>query len=179
MIIYIRHGHDKDSSKYKQDAKLTKYGKKMAKIRTKHLIDMFGFPDKILYSPFQRCKKTAVIMTVETLLIKTGSKKHVCDRCIDDRDIELIADPNLSRYFTKSEKKHKSVKSSTLKSNVPIYESKNDFIKRIKEHAKTIIKSDGIVWCITHAYIYKKIANELNVPVSNHIDFLDFFIYEH
>lgn len=162
VIIYIRHTHDK-LSKYKHDNNITKYGKRQAIKMAKKLIKLYGIPKIIYSSPFQRCIETSRRMLYQ----------------IQKRDDEtrLIYDSKLSRYFTKLEKLNPSVNPKTLKFNIPIYETKTEFHKRLDKHVKQIRKNKNtVIWCITHAYVYKQIAKRLHVKVPNRIEFLDYFV---
>ena len=60
-IIYIRHGKDKKSN-HIHDERLTKESKKEIEEFTEILIEEYGEPDIIYYSPFYRTYKTAKYM---------------------------------------------------------------------------------------------------------------------
>ena len=67
--IYIRHGNDIRTSR-KHDERLSDQGKRSVKYKVNQLVEEYGLPDLILYSPFYRCRQTAKIMK------KTLSKYH-------------------------------------------------------------------------------------------------------
>ena len=189
MIIYIRHANDNEKyPKHKHDNKITKKGKYDAKKISHKLVEQYGYPTKIYFSPFQRCRQTVAAIVSELYLKKTGIKKHFCFKCANDEkevpnkiNIELICDSRLSRYFTSSDRKKPSVSSSTLKLGVPINEKKNGLIQRIDNYVESIKKEDHkneVIWCITHGIIYKKIASRLGQTTNNSINFLEYFAYE-
>ena len=185
MIIYLRHANDSQKrSRYKHDNHINKKGKLEAKEMTHKLIDKYGYPTKIYYSPFLRCRETLTVMVNELLYKKKGQKIHFCLKCGKadikniDINLDLVCDPDLSRYFVKDDRKKPSVSSSTLKFEVPIYEKKEGLIKRLDNHVESIKKEDkGVIWCITHAIIYKKIAQRLDIVTPESIDFLDHYVY--
>ena len=74
MIIYIRHAHDNEKhAKHKHDHRLTKKGKYQAKKLIHPLIEKYGYPTKIYFSPFIRCRETVSKMIGELYL-----KKFLC-----------------------------------------------------------------------------------------------------
>jgi broad specificity phosphatase PhoE len=191
MIIYIRHANDNQKhkhSKHKHDHKITKRGKYSAKKMIHELTEKYGYPTKIYFSPFVRCRETVAAFVSELYLKKTGEKKHFCFKCADDEkdvsnkiNIELVCDSRLSRYFTRSNRKKPSVASSTLKLGVPIYEKKHGLIQRMDNYVESIKKEDhsnDVIWCVTHGIIYKKIASRLGIMTADRIDFLKYFAYE-
>ena len=190
MIIYIRHGHDNESHpKHRHDNRLTKKGKEKARKIIYPLIENYGYPTKIYFSPFIRCRETVAKMLSELYINKFGKKGHFCFNCFEkddtnkllkDLNIELICDSRLSRYFTKTDRKKPSVSSNTLKLEPPIHEGKAGLIKRINKYVESITqlhKTDEVAWCITHGIIYKKIASELNINTPDSIGFLEHFVF--
>ena len=173
MVVYIRHADDNNKhTKHKHDPHITKRGMHNVKKTTKELISKYGCPDTIYVSPFRRCVDTVKIMVNEINNINNNNK------------INVICDVNLSRYFSKSDKKHPRVSKTTLDYNVPIYETKREFHKRINNHINETVKTEkshneNIVWCITHALVYKNIAKKLHVSTNDRIDFLEYFSYNH
>ena len=180
MIIYLRHANDNQHRpKHKHDNNISKKGKKDAQEMAHKLIKKYGYPTRIYFSPFQRCKETVKKMMNELVSMQSPDNKHFCFGCYEG-SIKLINDSRLSRYFTTSDKKKPSVSSKTLKHKIPIYESKDDFDKRISNQVEEIknIDENEIIWCITHAYTFKRIANKLNIDTTSHIKFLQYFVYE-
>lgn len=180
MIIYIRHANDEESNpKYKHDTHITREGKKQIVKFIHKLVKKYGYPDRIYFSPFQRCKETVMEMINEIIFMKTGSYPKHCLKCYS-YNIELIKDSNLSRYFTKKDRNKPSVSRKTLKCKVPVNESHSDFHERIEKHIMTVKNNNNneVIWCITHAIVFKKIGKKLNVKTQDHIKFLDHFVYK-
>lgn len=166
MVVYIRHADDNDhKTKYKHDPHITQKGIFKAKIIIHELISKYGYPTEIYFSPFRRCIDTMKVMMHELKKIKNAKSKN----------IKLYCDISLSRYFTKKDKENPSISKQTLSYNIPIYENKKEFHKRVKSHVSDMSKSPNNIWCITHALVYKNIAKRLNVYTNNRIEFLDYF----
>lgn len=175
MIVYIRHANDKEHNpQYLHDTHITDSGKKDARKATAKLVKKYGFPDKIYYSPFLRCKETLEAMISELRFIQTGVNKKCCVKCY--KGVELIIDNDLSRCFN-YDKNKPSVSPKTLKNHVPIKETDVDLHSRIDNHIKNVDRTKN-VWCLTHAIIYKKIAKKLNIVTPDKIEFLDHFVYK-
>jgi len=182
MIIYIRHANDEESNpKYKHDTHITEKGKKEITKFIHKLVKKYGYPDKIYFSPFQRCKETVTEMINEIVFIKTGKYPNCCLKCYS-HEIELIEDHHLSRYFSKKDMKKPSVAPKTLKHKIPMDESHNEFHERLEKHItkvkKDVKENNEIIWCITHAITFKKIGKKLHVNTADHIKFLDHFVYK-
>jgi broad specificity phosphatase PhoE len=163
-IIYIRHADDIEST-HRHDARITKKGKQRAKKMAQKLLSKYGLPSFILCSPFKRARSTAGVMRQQL-----------------PKDCPLYIDRNLSRYFCSREKCEPSLYATTGKYDTPIYESKSGFHRRIDKHLSMIQqkgwhRSHKIVWCITHALVYKYIALRSQVKIPSHIPFLDYFVY--
>jgi broad specificity phosphatase PhoE len=164
MIVFIRHANDDTKTRFKHDPHITPKGYSDAESQAKKLIKSRGIPDSIYYSPFRRCFETA----------------HALSRNLDPKP-KLIADSRVARYFNRQDRKNPSVSPCTIKYDVPIYETKEEFAARIKDFVRHInkeIKRDHktVIWCVCHAYIYKKIAKELDIKVKSHIEFGDYFV---
>lgn len=165
-IIYIRHGNDNDSDpSYSHDPKITRNGKKKARRVAFELVEKYGCPDVILCSPFQRTIQTAKMM------------KKMCGY-----KTTIYIDSHLSRYFCSREKADPQIDPSTEKYDTPIYESWNDFEGRVDKHLK-MIKHNGyitnnskMVWCITHALVYKRVSRTYGVEIPIYIPFMDYFL---
>lgn len=158
-IIYIRHGQDKRSG-YKYDEKLTSRGKKESKEMAIDLIKQYGLPDVIYCSPFYRTRQTKRRMV--KMVKKYGG------------DPKVIIDSRLSRFFTKKEKRNPDIKKDTMKHNVPIYESWEEFKLRVKDQLNDMESSNNqIVWCIGHTLIIKHVARFKNIDRPDHVDYLD------
>lgn len=164
MIIFIRHADDDGSDPiYSHDPKITRRGLKKAKDIAFQLIERYGCPDIIFCSPFRR--------TIQT----SKSMKKLCDDYT-----KIYVDNNLSRYFCKREKANPQVDPGTQKYDAPIYESWNDFEDRINKHLRMLKKEDfaereEVVWCITHALVYKHVAKVYGIKIPTYIPFMHHF----
>ncbi len=155
MHIYMRHGNDEKKSNYKHDKSLNSSSQYEQNIieKTKELIKLYGYPDKIYCSPFRRARETVHIM--RQLL-----------------NVEIIIDPRLSRFFNEKEKSKPSVRRKTLQYNPPIHETKEQFKQRVKNVEKMIHKQSCNIWCITHYLVIKRISKKYNKPIPNKMPFL-------
>lgn len=192
MIIYIRHANDdanKSSAKYRYDPHITKLGTSQTKKLTNELVKKYGFPTQIYSGPFNRCRDTMSTMVDELVLMKTGVQaKCNCRKCYKG-NIKIETDVNLAKHSKHLDNSLDKVSPKTLKYNIPKYETEENFNNRIdnhlakmKEYTQNIsngpaVNNANVIWCITHAYIYKHIAGKLNINTSNHIEFLDYFVY--
>src|SRR5438445_13871322 len=112
MHIYIRHGNDNQSKRrkksnqrlYTHDYSLNSYLQTEQDIinKTKWLIDMYGYPDKIYVSPFKRARSTI----------------HIIDKVLNHNNISV--DPCLSRLFVNKEYQNPSVRVTTMQYKPPI-----------------------------------------------------------
>lgn len=166
MIIYIRHGNDDGSDPtFAHDPRITEDGRKKARKTAFELVKDYGSPKIIFCSPFKRTIQTAKIM------------KKMCGA-----NTEIYIDPNLSRYFCTREKCDPQLYPETERYDTPIYESWNGFERRVNKHLDMIEKNkfklrSAIIWCITHALVYKHIARTYQVEIPNYIPFMhSFFI---
>jgi broad specificity phosphatase PhoE len=162
-VIYIRHGNDEENhSKYSNDPRLVKKYLPDIHRLTKRLIRKYGMPDIVCISPMSRAIDTCEQM-----------KKHF-------HHTYIRVCPELSRFFTSSE--NTDVAPRTIKLKVPLGESRHDFTQRVHDHIDLFIhkkfyhRRHPVVWCITHALVMKRIAARLNIPIDNHVEFLDHFI---
>lgn len=164
-VVFIRHSDDNGSDpSHHHDPKVTRRGKKKAENAAYELIRMYGEPSVIFCSPFRRTLETSKRM------------KKMCNL-----PPEIYIDNNLSRYFSKKEKKNPDISSKTRKYDVPIYESWNDFEERINKHIQMLIhsgykKSEDVVWVVSHALVYKHVARVYGVDIPIIIPFLEHFV---
>lgn len=169
-IIYIRHGNDK-RSRYKHDEKLTSEGKREARELAKNLIEEYGLPDIIYYSPFYRTRQTRKQMTKEIY-------KYKEENGIDKR-IKLQIEPRLGRYFTRKEERNPDISSSTLYKGAIIEETFQEFGKRVEYQLNEVIDNEyNIVWNITHSLVLLKVSKVLNISRSSHVKYLDYCLIE-
>ena len=106
-IIYIRHGKDRKGN-HKHDEKLTKEGKREVEKFTEKLVEEYGIPDIIYYSPFHRTRHTAKYMLKKIIEIREDKNKKV----------KMKMDVNLGRFFTKTQKRNPDVRESTYNKGI-------------------------------------------------------------
>ncbi|ARF10386.1 histidine phosphatase superfamily branch 1 [Hokovirus HKV1] len=160
--IIIRHAHD-DNPYYKHshDKKITSLGKSLAYKLGDKLVNKYGYPDIIFCSPFTR-----TIQTTKKI------KKSI------DKKIKIIIDNRLSRYFTHKEKKHPDVYTKTIKKDIPIYETYDEFKKRCDSFINDINyykKKKYNIWIITHVLVLKRITKKFRIKIHKHIDYLEYY----
>lgn len=162
MIIFIRHSNDEgDDPTFIHDPNLTREGKELAKRKGRRIIEKYGQPEEVFCSPFRRTRQTLKYML-------RGSAKP-----------KITYDGRLSRYFSSNEKRNPDVSGETIeRCKVPIYETPRDFSNRVREiilDLEKINHEKKVYWCITHALVYKKIAEHYNVKTSKKISFMASF----
>lgn len=159
VLIFVRHSDDEsvDCSQI-HDCQLVKNGWRLARNVGKKLIDKYGIPDIIYVSPFRR-----TIQTMEGML--------------NGRSTEIIEDKRLCRYFNGSSKYSPKVDPKTMKKNIPIKESFDEFEKRVKNFSRFISTSspDKVIWIITHVLVYKRLIK----TSRGHIPFMDYRVIEY
>ena len=168
-LIYIRHGKDRKGS-HKHDEKLTKEGKKEVEKFTEKLVEEYGIPDIIYYSPFHRTRHTAKYMLKKIIEIRE-----------DDKTVELKLDVNLGRFFTRKQKKSPDVRESTYKKGIIIEERWEEFKDRVELQLNANLKNNGdkIVWNITHSLVILQIAKLKNIERDNYVNYLDTVVINH
>jgi len=164
-LIYIRHGED-TSDGYKHDQKLTSKGKEDVKNLTIELINEYGLPDIIYYSPYYRTRQTKKIML------------KVIHKHFNHGLPEYKPDFRLSRYFTKHQKKSPNIRRETEKRGVPIDETWKEFKSRVNNQlidTENLIKNNEkrIIWCITHTLVLDRIIKLKGIDHDYEIPFLD------
>ena len=167
-LIYFRHASDNLEEgivAHRHDPHLNTTVMRNNYRKIVRVMNEHNAPDVIYCSPFNR--------TIETTQIIVSAAKQ-----LHHKDVEVIIDPSLSRYFNSSEQQDPSVSSRTEELNAPIKEKKINFEKRILEHYQRVKLTPGKnIWCVTHALVYKRLAayHHKIVPQSN-IPFLHHFV---
>ena len=173
VLIFIRHGKDRESS-HKHDEKLRKSGKKKAYKLAKKLIKEYGIPDIIYYSPYARTRQTLKSMFKA---IKKYKKKYNLTG-----KPSLINEPKLGRLFTGKERKNPDIRESTLSKGAIITESKEEFRNRIEFHLNEVItkmeQNNSKIWNITHSLVLVHIAKIRNIELPEHLDYLEKIVIE-
>jgi len=159
MLFVIRHSEDTSESTFTHDGKLTKKGRQLARTKGRFLIEKYGLPTAVYYSPFRR--------TTETMNLMLPTR---------DNAIPTI---EVSRYFSSRERKNPDISHETKKARVSTQENHTEFRKRV---AKFIyrrflkLKGSDVVWIITHSTVYKHISRIFNVKIPSYIEPTDHFV---
>ena len=157
MQLFIRHGNDHTESKYKHDNELNSYYNTDIVNLTHKLIKKYGCPKYIHCSPFQRSIQTVEIME------QVFKKSH--------KKVKILVDTKLSRFFNARRQLQPSVKKSTLYYHPPIYESKEQFNKRVKKVNHHAMNNTHSTWYITHYLVLKRIAHKHHIPIPEQMPF--------
>lgn len=163
-ILYIRHGEDK-KSKYKYDEKLTEEGIEEIKKLTLELIEKYGIPDIIFYSPFFRTWKTKKIM-IRTIMEAKKVK------------VESEIEPRIGRFFTKKQSQNPDIHPNTLNKNPIIYERFSEFHERVDLQFDEIQKEEKNIWNITHSLVILRLAKRFNIERSKYVKYLDYIEFK-
>lgn len=160
MIICIRHGDDDYSNAtHRHDHRLTMIGEKQIRKRVKELLEKYGKPRIVYCSPFKRTKQSLKILLEEL----AGYKP------------KIIYSKGLSKYFGRTLPEDASIFPETYQKDLPFYENKDDFHKRVDDFCNELIDKEydkkNNVWCITHAIIYKRLANFFGKEVKKNVPF--------
>jgi len=159
-IIYIRHGKDRKSS-YVCDEKLSKESRSEIEDLAEKLVEEYGVPNIIYYSPFHRTYKTAKYMK-KKIQEKTNQKIH------------FKVEPRLGRFFNKHERTDPKIRKSTYQKGAITDEIYEEFKNRIELQMNTILKKENkIIWNITHSLVILHIAKLNNIKRNKHVEFLD------
>lgn len=168
MLIYIRHSDDEYSNPtYKHDNNITNRGVRLAQKTGKKLIEKYGLPYKIYCSPFRRTRQT-----LENMLSSLSPELRA--------QIQISFDNRLCRYFSSSEKRRPKIDPKTKSHQVPITETWEDFKERIDEHIMKMRRHkykyrEEVVWVITHALVYKRVARHHQKELPDYIPFMHYF----
>lgn len=170
MIILVRHSDDEsDGCTQNHDCELAKNGKYLASSVGKKLIAKYGLPSTIYVSPFRR--------TIQTM-------NHMLNRNTNRRldKIRIVEENAIARYFSSSDKKKPKVDRKTLEKDIPIYESWDEFKKRVDDFydfLQELDTSDQVIWVVTHVVVYKRLCRHFDHEVSGHISFMKYSIFEY
>lgn len=177
VVVYMRHGHDEYTEvTHRHDHRLTGTGWREAKAKARELVKRYGWPTKIYCSPFLRTKSTVMAMNkVLKAMRKDPNSPHYGKPKPD-----LRYDRRLSRRFSRDEQDDPSMFPETAKHQIPVVEDWNEFLGRIKRHVDSMrnrnyYRSSKVVWCVTHAIVYKRIAHLRGRKEPRRIDFLRSF----
>ena len=160
MIVLIRHGNDEDTEQTHQHdwhlnanhyRDISKLGRKIKK--------RWGIPNYIVASKFRRALLTARLLRGE------------------DR-IKIHKSSKAGRYFTSKNKRNPDVAKETYKLGIIIEETKDEFKERLQRLCDKLAREkDGqVIWVITHAYCFKRIARYFGYIPNQRIDFLEYLL---
>lgn len=210
MKVFIRHaekaypnGNGNSLTDKKHDPPLTENGRKASIEKAKELVTLFGFPTRIISSPYRRCRETA-----ESLLEglkRIGDSKDCreggaskgreeskesrgyeeskeCEKEIDIRVAEYLGNHNNIDLDITNETASFNIKhpETWRQFNVRI----NNYVKEIKTESKG--KGDGeckeskgeIIWIVTHGVVIQTICKLLkNNYKKKNYEYLEIEIY--
>jgi broad specificity phosphatase PhoE len=171
VLIYMRHAEDNErDSTLAHDAKITKHGKKACIKTTKRLVELYGYPKRILCSPFLRARQT--LKELLTALKEIDKEKY--------KKLDTRIDRKLGRFFTPSQQRNPEIRESTEKYNPPVYEHVTSFVDRLESQVNSCYRrgyfeSKDVTWCISHGLAIKKILISLGLPHPDTIPFLAYY----
>lgn len=170
FLLYLRHGNDEHNrierlQQHRHDYQLNKSKKNKIFLYNTilDLLDTYGVPEVIRYSPMTRTRET------------TTAIKKIIKQYYPHSDLpSFIVDTSLTRYFTSSEQQDISLASHTEQYNPPTNENITAFNLRVANHIKYMLEhhTSQKVWCITHAMVYKRVAKYHFIDIPEHIPFL-------
>lgn len=153
IVVFIRHAPDMDKSEgtYSQDVKLSPAAARELDLAIPLLVQEYGFPTEIRYSPMLRTRQTKDEM-VRRL-------KKMNRKCKPNLKLERA----LSRFFTAKERAQLDVAPRTLTYRPPIVPTERsklnveDMFMTLAHKAKKPKHHKDVIWCITHAVVIKHI----------------------
>ena len=167
MLVYIRHSEDTvEDPTHEHDPKLTKEGRSIAYEQGVQLLKKYGPPDIVYCSPFRRTRET-----LDYMFRDLSSRERA--------RIKIIYDPRAARHFKHEEQDNPDVARITIKSNIPIYESRKSYRSRANRFALKLSQkaaSGQEIWCITHTTVYKRLARIYEVKIPRIIPYMHYFV---
>ena len=155
MLIYLRHGDDRNEDAYRHDRRLTDLGREKATKAAKRLIEKYGHPDVVYVSPFRRALETLAAMTPRFA-----------------REVEVRRDRRIAQHLSKKQQRALLVHPDTI-AQADIAEDRDAFKRRVAEHVAEVRHAQGLIWCVTHQVVIKKVARRFDKDTPNKLDFLD------
>lgn len=170
MRIYIRHA-DKQydngkSTSLIHDPGITDTGKEKCRILSDYLKDNFGYPKRIICSPYLRTRET-----VNEMLQMLNNDVDI--------DIEIEYDVRLSEYLGNRKDETLDVTYETGLYNPPHPELFRDMKKRVFEHNEEMVANendDEPIWIVTHGLIISEIAKLNDVGFKKRLDPLEYIV---
>jgi len=165
MVIFIRHGNDKNdgckNEKYSHDPTISKHGKKEVSKITHKMVDKYGIPKVIYCSPFKRCRETVKIMLEHF---------HDCEKLPI-----IVVDNRLSKFYTEKQQKKPNMRPSTRKFDPPVYECDHDVMERSMDIHDELCRKSNRVWCVTHAIVVRYVSMRTDEEIP-HVEFLQMVV---
>ena len=132
-----------------------------------NLIKNYGFPTKIICSPFLRTRQT-----MNLILEKINTKNN----------INIEYSNNIAEYlgYCKSVGKRADLESETkniMNTPVLIGDSMESLDTRIEQHLNTVENQSGTIWVVTHGIIISKIFKLISGQKLNRPEPLDSLVY--
>lgn len=176
-MIYIHHGEKQpihnngEGGIFNHDPGLDGECIPNCKKLCKTLIALYGYPVKIVCSPYRVCRETAIILG--SVLKNTYSEKQKSN--IPD----IVVDTSLSYYLGNGKHLNVNVTPQTQFYRPPFHENQEEMKYRVEKHVtaqkKYFSKKNGPIWYITHFNILSEILSihsssfckniSLNVPL--------------
>jgi broad specificity phosphatase PhoE len=159
--IYIRHAEKEfrngEAEIFTHDPGITENGALEAKKVARKLINLWGFPKKIISSPYRRARETALIMNAELL-----------------NPLEIDFDNSLAEYLGNHRYTQMDVTMATKIHRPPHPESFDEMKKRVNKHLKHTKKlmhdnPNEVIWYITHGIILKQVAANYGVKTIDQL----------
>lgn len=157
----MRHGKDNSKHRDKHDPPLVSDADNQIREKTRYLVQKYGPPDIIFYSPMRRCRQTHEIVLSE--LAEMGAKIP-----------EFHRDRRLSRYFFNKEKLSPKINRKTWSEGIPITETKDEFKARVSDFYSEMLHLRDFenIWCITHTKVFLTIM-EIRGKKTRYLSFAD------
>ena len=140
---------------------MTWEGKKESQDAARKLIEQYGLPDIIYYSPMFRTRQTVKEMVK---VVEEYSRKK----------IKVKTEPRLGRFFTKSQRRKQKIRESTLYKGAILDETWDQFHERVDQHFSEIVEKDySVIWNITHTLVLLRIGQITGIYLPEHISYSD------
>jgi len=160
MLLYLRHGDDRGDDFYRHDRPLNDHGRIKAGKKARQLIEKYGHPHRVFFSPFRRARDTLIAMTPHFI-----------------RPVEVHQDPRLAQHLSSKQQRDPRISPETL-AMIAVREDEETFHRRIFAHVTDMRawSAIGSVWSITHQAVIEAVVPYFDKTISKNLDFLDHVI---
>jgi broad specificity phosphatase PhoE len=159
MLIYLRHGDDRGGDDpHRHDRRVRDRGRAKAARAAKKLIEKYGHPDVVHFSPYRRAVDTLHAMSTRF-----------------SREVTTHADRRLAQRLSGKQQRDPRISPET-RALVPVIEDKEAFRGRVAAHVAEVIRLPGVIWCITHRAVIEEVARQLGLQISEKLDFVDHIV---